>query len=623
MANSRTFEAQPQRRPRSSKPIERATTPRVDASPNPISTLQQSLGNQAIQRLVRSGTLSAEIVQAARKGLGNQAIQRLAATQPQDEESEPALGQRIRAQSGRGSQLQPTVQQKLERGLGADLSGVRVHTDGEADHLARSVNATAFTTGSDIFFRASQFKPNSPEGLQTLAHEAVHTVQQASGPVAGTPAPGGVAISDPGDQFERAAEAQARNVLAGGHAPTEGQPVQRTAATPHLQRQVMIQRVGPARSLMQLGADYQNERAVQNPGLVLAIQALVDVVAKFYRLQTAITALSPADAPGLQAIKVRVRDDAPASPNAFATITPMDYAGTKAEITRVYNANYQKAITEDIPIAPDGTLAPGALAGRMVKYDETSDAQSRTKVTIAGGRLLRNEPKGGTVRQIRDFFAKKSANPDSVVPVDTAQSVTHFSGVGFEIFVASPAGDLHMASHKVGSYHHSSLLAGGNVSMAGEMKVTAGTIVLMSNKSGHYQPGAPQFRQWLHRLQKSNVKLDFQVTGFGIPAGNTAAQWLATLPEKETHNFEKTETVWAGLQHEFGAVRVAAALAAHPGHPWGTNAHGLVEDTVTHVQISHKEVRNYLEAYFGKKARTKVTQMPSHGSFASPTISWT
>jgi len=245
MANTGKSTAGPSLRSGSTKSTERVSTPQVGTAPDPISTLQHALGNQAIQRLVRSGTLSAEIVQAARAGLGNQALQRLATTQLRDEEpgSEPALGQQIRAQAGRGSQLQPNVQQKLQRGLGADLSGVRVHTDGEADHLARSVNATAFTTGSDIFFRSSQFKPNSPEGLQTLAHEAVHTVQQASGPVAGTPAPGGVAISDPGDQFERAAEAQARKALAGGRAPIEDQPVQRTAAaTPRLQRQVMIQR---------------------------------------------------------------------------------------------------------------------------------------------------------------------------------------------------------------------------------------------------------------------------------------------------------------------------------------------------------------------------------------------
>src|SRR5438874_41382 len=85
-----------------------------------------------------------------------------------------------------------------QAGLEADLSNVRVQTDGEADHLARSVDAVAFTTGSDIFFQSGTYNPGTSEGLHLLAHEATHAVQQAQGPVAGTPVTGGVALSDPG-----------------------------------------------------------------------------------------------------------------------------------------------------------------------------------------------------------------------------------------------------------------------------------------------------------------------------------------------------------------------------------------------------------------------------------------
>jgi hypothetical protein len=91
--------------------------------------------------------------------------------------------------------LAAPTQRRLEQGLGADLSSVRVHTDPAADALARSVEATAFTTGPDIFFRAGSYRPSSPAGLHLLAHEAAHTVQQASGLVAGPPA-GGVVQRD-------------------------------------------------------------------------------------------------------------------------------------------------------------------------------------------------------------------------------------------------------------------------------------------------------------------------------------------------------------------------------------------------------------------------------------------
>ena len=47
--------------------------------------------------------------------------------------------------------------------------------------------------------------------MRLLAHEATHAVQQAAGPVAGTPSPSGGVISDPGDSFERAAEQAAES----------------------------------------------------------------------------------------------------------------------------------------------------------------------------------------------------------------------------------------------------------------------------------------------------------------------------------------------------------------------------------------------------------------------------
>ncbi|MBV9280813.1 MAG: DUF4157 domain-containing protein [Chloroflexi bacterium] len=125
------------------------------------------------------------------------------------------LGGRIRAAQGGGDALEGGVRQRLESGLGADLSGVRVHTDGEADALSRSVSAAAFTTGRDIFFRSGAYNPSSAGGMRLLAHEATHTVQQAAGPVAGTPTAQGVSISDPGDRFERAAEASAARIAPG------------------------------------------------------------------------------------------------------------------------------------------------------------------------------------------------------------------------------------------------------------------------------------------------------------------------------------------------------------------------------------------------------------------------
>jgi hypothetical protein len=103
----------------------------------------------------------------------------------------------------------------METRLGANLSDVRIHTDAAAHRAAQAVNAQAFTAGSHIAFQRSQYNPATAAGRHTLAHELTHVLQQRSGPVAGTDAGGGIRVSDPSDQYERAAEAGARRAMAG------------------------------------------------------------------------------------------------------------------------------------------------------------------------------------------------------------------------------------------------------------------------------------------------------------------------------------------------------------------------------------------------------------------------
>ncbi len=98
------------------------------------------------------------------------------------EATQPVL-QRIQAKRGSGNPLPEAIQRHLEQGLNHDLSKVRIHDDTEADKLAKGVNSIAFTTGTDIFFQSGKFNPNTQSGLELLAHEVTHTVQQAQGRV--------------------------------------------------------------------------------------------------------------------------------------------------------------------------------------------------------------------------------------------------------------------------------------------------------------------------------------------------------------------------------------------------------------------------------------------------------
>jgi hypothetical protein len=115
---------------------------------------------------------------------------------------------------GGGSPLPSGVREEMEGRLGADFADVRVHADARASDSARAVNAQAYTVGSDVVFREDRWAPDSSEGKRTLAHELTHVVQQRSGPVAGTPVGGGIRLSDPGDEFEQAAEHAADTAMA-------------------------------------------------------------------------------------------------------------------------------------------------------------------------------------------------------------------------------------------------------------------------------------------------------------------------------------------------------------------------------------------------------------------------
>ena len=98
-------------------------------------------------------------------------------------EVEASVAQTIQRAQGSGSALDPRTRYGMESAFGADFGGVRVHTDAQADTLNRSLNARAFTTGKDIFFRKGEYSPGSSGGQELLAHELTHTVQQGASAV--------------------------------------------------------------------------------------------------------------------------------------------------------------------------------------------------------------------------------------------------------------------------------------------------------------------------------------------------------------------------------------------------------------------------------------------------------
>ncbi|MCA9934152.1 MAG: DUF4157 domain-containing protein [Ardenticatenaceae bacterium] len=184
---------------------------------NDANNLQRTLGNRTsrsfIQRKLTVGPVGDEYEQEA-DAVAKQVVRRISSIQRQEEEEEVQmkplssistlqrhheeedvqmktavvgakggdvsidLEQSIQNARSGGQSLADNVREPMEQAFGADFGGVRIHANGQADGLNRSIQARAFTTGSDIFFRNGEYNPGSSQGQELLAHELTHVVQQ-------------------------------------------------------------------------------------------------------------------------------------------------------------------------------------------------------------------------------------------------------------------------------------------------------------------------------------------------------------------------------------------------------------------------------------------------------------
>lgn len=204
-------------------------------------------------------TLDSQAVLHLQRAAGNSSVGELL------EEQGPSPAKDVIG-SGGGRPLEKPVRKMMESRMGQDFSDVRVHTDGRASESAKAVDAHAYTVGTDIVFQSGNYSPETPAGQRMLAHELTHVAQQKAGPVDGTPAPGGIQLSDPSDPFERAAEANADRVVSGG-------PVSALdSAPPAIQRQAPGEEEEAQGLFVQRqGAEEEKEEEVQ--GLFIQRQA--------------------------------------------------------------------------------------------------------------------------------------------------------------------------------------------------------------------------------------------------------------------------------------------------------------------------------------------------------------
>ncbi len=139
-----------------------------------------AIARVVVDRLIaapREAAAPAELPDARRELVGR--IRRRASMGAQGGQLDAATEASVRSNSG-GQPLAAPVREQMEGAFGADFGKVRLHTGPDAADLNDRLGARAFTLGSNVFFRDGRPDLTGRPGLELLAHELTHTVQQGT-----------------------------------------------------------------------------------------------------------------------------------------------------------------------------------------------------------------------------------------------------------------------------------------------------------------------------------------------------------------------------------------------------------------------------------------------------------
>jgi hypothetical protein len=168
-------------------PASEVATTELNTRQNAVLNMQRTAGNAAVMRAL-----------AQRKGGSYGA---------EGGEIDDQTTSRINSARGSGQSLPTATAQRMGESMGADFSDVRVHTDSQSHELNQTLNARAFTTGSDIFFQQGEYQPGTSGGDKLLAHELTHVVQQG-----GSSTSGPLTLGPASDSYESEADSVSDSV---------------------------------------------------------------------------------------------------------------------------------------------------------------------------------------------------------------------------------------------------------------------------------------------------------------------------------------------------------------------------------------------------------------------------
>ncbi len=192
----------------------------------PLVSLQRSIGNQAMQRLLRPrgeeptsevpGNAQYRVLERTAELRGrvnghedSEYSLRVSAPEVRDEQQAERVADRVMRLSGRnglskrqnskhiasanptrlfvsnpnwrsrsGRPLPNPIRAYFESRLDSDFSSVRIHHDSKSAETPQSTDPRAYTFSEDIVFGAGHYAPETMSGKRLLAHELAHVMQQ-------------------------------------------------------------------------------------------------------------------------------------------------------------------------------------------------------------------------------------------------------------------------------------------------------------------------------------------------------------------------------------------------------------------------------------------------------------
>jgi hypothetical protein len=130
------------------------TEKRENLSQNEILQLQRQIGNAAVIRLLKAN------------------------------DNPPPLP------TANAQRLPEDLNTPLQTMFGDTAQNARLHTDAQADHIARAKNSDAVSVGSNIYFRSGAYRPGTATGNALIAREMTHIAQRQHEGASTTPSLG-------------------------------------------------------------------------------------------------------------------------------------------------------------------------------------------------------------------------------------------------------------------------------------------------------------------------------------------------------------------------------------------------------------------------------------------------